>query len=68
MILMVVRMDTDLTKLKWERRKKVGYAPSQRSGCSMTYWANKGMGVLFGGVLDEEKDDESMESTFYNEL
>jgi hypothetical protein len=26
------------------------------------------MGVLFGGVLDEEKDDESMESTFYNDL
>lgn len=64
----LLRMDNDLTKVKWEKRKKVGYAPSLRSGCSMTYWANKGMGVLFGGVLDEEKDEESMESTFYNDL
>lgn len=61
-------MDTDLTKLKWGRRKRSGYMPSLRSGCSMTYWASKGMGVMFGGVLDEEKDEESMESTFYNDL
>jgi hypothetical protein len=61
-------MDPDLSKLKWERRKKAGYAPSLRSGCSMTYWASKGMGVLFGGVFDEEKDEESMESIFYNDL
>lgn len=26
------------------------------------------MGVMFGGVLDEEKDEESMESVFYNDL
>lgn len=62
------RMDPDLSKLKWERRKKVGYAPSLRSGCSMTHWASKGMGVLFGGVIDEEKDEESMESVFFNDL
>lgn len=61
-------MDPDLSKLKWERRKRVGYAPSLRSGCSMTHWASKGMGVLFGGVIDEEKDEESMESTFFNDL
>ncbi|EIW72802.1 hypothetical protein TREMEDRAFT_72882 [Tremella mesenterica DSM 1558] len=64
----LLRMDTDVTKIKWEKRKKVGYAPSLRSGCTMAYWANKGMGVLFGGVLDEEKDEESMESVFYNDL
>jgi len=34
----------------------------------MTYWASKGMGVMFGGVLDEEKDEESMESVFFNDL
>lgn len=61
-------MDTDLSQLKWERRKKVGYAPSLRSGCSMTHWGSKGMGVLFGGVLDEENDDDGMESVFYNDL
>ncbi|KAK1926781.1 hypothetical protein DB88DRAFT_181067 [Papiliotrema laurentii] len=64
----LLRMDTDLGKLKWERRKKVGYAPSLRSGCSMTHWASKGMGVLFGGVIDEEKDEEDLESTFFNDL
>ncbi|WVO12937.1 hypothetical protein L204_100546 [Cryptococcus depauperatus] len=64
----LLRMDTDLTKLKWEKRKRVGYHPSLRSGCSMAYWASKGMGVLFGGVLDEERDEESMESIFYNDL
>lgn len=61
-------MDTDPTKIKWERRKRAGYHPSVRSGTSMAYWANKGMGVLFGGVLDEEKDEEDLESTFYNDL
>ncbi|BEJ13263.1 hypothetical protein CspHIS471_0304370 [Cutaneotrichosporon sp. HIS471] len=64
----LLRMDADLSQLKWERRKKVGYAPTLRSGASMAYWASKGMGVLFGGVLDEEKDEESMESVFYNDL
>lgn len=34
----------------------------------MTYWANKGMGVLFGGVSDDDKDEETLDSTFYNEL
>jgi len=63
-----IRMDLDLGKLKWERRKRVGYAPSLRSGCSMTHWASKGMGVLFGGVLDEEKDEDDLESIFYNDM
>jgi hypothetical protein len=61
-------MDTDLGKLKWERRKRAGYMPSLRSGCTMAHWSNKGMGVLFGGVFDEEKDEENMDSVFYNDL
>ena len=60
-------MDTDLTKVVWEKRKKGGLAPSSRSGCSMTHWAAKGMGVLFGGVHDEE-EKEDMKSVFYNDL
>ena len=64
----LLKMDTDLSKLKWERRKKSGYVPSLRSGCSMTHWAAKSMGVLFGGVLDEENEEEDMTSTFYNDL
>lgn len=26
------------------------------------------MGVMFGGVFDEEKDEEDMESIFYNDM
>jgi hypothetical protein len=61
-------MDADPTKLKWERKKKAGYAPSVRSGCSMTLWASKGMGVMFGGVYDEEDTEEDIRSVFYNDL
>jgi len=62
-----VRMDADLSKVTWEKRKKGGLAPSTRSGCSMTHWSAKGMGVLFGGVHDEE-EKENMKSVFYNDL
>lgn len=41
----------DLSKIKWEKRRKIGYPPSTRSGCSMTLWQSKGMGVCFGGVV-----------------
>lgn len=26
------------------------------------------MGILFGGVSDDDKDEETLDSTFYNEL
>ena len=55
-------------ELKWERRKKVGYAPSIRSGCTMTLWANKDMGVLFGGVKDDDQSEETLVSEFYNDM
>lgn len=34
----------------------------------MAYWTSKGMGVLFGGVSDQEVDDERMSSVFYNDM
>ncbi|CAO1630985.1 unnamed protein product [Parajaminaea phylloscopi] len=55
-------------KIEWEKRRKIGYAPGARSGCTMTLWASKGMGVLFGGVSDREDDEESMESLLFDEL
>jgi hypothetical protein len=59
----------DTKKFKWEKRKNPGYPPNPvRSGCTMAYWANKGMGVLFGGVSDDDKDEETLESTFWNEM
>jgi hypothetical protein len=32
----------DYKKFKWEKRKKIGYAPTPRSGCTMVLWAAKG--------------------------
>lgn len=62
------RMSTDTKEFKWERRKKSGYAPSIRSGCTMALWANKDIGVLFGGVKDDDQSEESLVSEFYNDL
>ncbi|KAF8805520.1 hypothetical protein BYT27DRAFT_7192636, partial [Phlegmacium glaucopus] len=60
---------TQLT-IKWERRKRASdaYAPSLRSGCTMTLWARKGLGILFGGVTDEDTNEETLESVFWNDL
>jgi len=41
----------DFRGLKWEKRKKVGYAPTPRSGCTAALWPAKNMFVLFGGVF-----------------
>ncbi|KAH9914485.1 galactose oxidase [Amylocystis lapponica] len=60
----------DPLTLKWERRKRpsTAYAPSLRSGCTMTLWFAKNMGVLFGGVTDEDTSEETLESVFHNDL
>jgi len=34
----------------------------------MALWATKGMGVLFGGVTDEDSDEETLKSVFWNDL
>ena len=60
----------DPLTLKWEKRKKTStaYAPPLRSGAPMALWAAKGMGVLFGGVSDEDTGEETLESVFFNDL
>ena len=65
----LLRMDEDTDKIEWIKRRKIGYAPNPpRSGCTMALWGNRNMGVLFGGVTDTEDDEESLESTFWNDL
>ncbi|WFD29592.1 Kelch repeat-containing protein 3 [Malassezia sp. CBS 17886] len=65
----MLHMDEDLAHVAWTKRRRVGYAPNPpRSGCTMAYWANRSTGVLFGGVTDTEQDEESMDSTFWNDL
>lgn len=61
-------MSTEMKQLKWERRKKSGYSPSVRSGCTMALWANRDIGILFGGVNDDDQSEESLVSEFYNDL
>jgi len=34
----------------------------------MTLWAAKNMGIMFGGVTDEDKHEETLESVFHNDL
>lgn len=54
--------------IEWQRRRKIGYAPGPRSGCTMAPWTTRNMGVLFGGVVDTENDEESLESQCFNDL
>ncbi|QRV76349.1 kelch repeat-containing protein 3 [Ceratobasidium sp. AG-Ba] len=53
---------------KWEKRKKVGYVPTPRSGCTMALWAARSTGVMFGGVFDEDTSEETLESFFYQDM
>jgi Domain of unknown function (DUF4110)/Galactose oxidase, central domain/Kelch motif len=50
--------------LKWQKVKRIGYGPSQRSGFSLV--AHKRTFVTFGGVEDEETE-EDLGSTFYSD-
>jgi hypothetical protein len=34
----------------------------------MALWAAKGMGIMFGGVTDEDEHEETLESVFHNDL
>lgn len=34
----------------------------------MALWPARSTGILFGGVFDEDRGDEGMESVFYNDL
>ncbi|SCU80996.1 LADA_0B10638g1_1 [Lachancea dasiensis] len=61
-----LKMKSDTSGLRWERRKKQGFQPSPRVGCSMVH--HKGRGILFGGVYDYEETEEAMSSEFYNDL
>ncbi|KAI0821821.1 hypothetical protein BC628DRAFT_1392327 [Trametes gibbosa] len=64
------KSSADPFTLKWEKRKKTStaYAPSLRSGCTMALWAAKNVGILFGGVTDEDTSEETMDSVFHNDL
>ncbi|KAJ8302928.1 hypothetical protein KUTeg_019324 [Tegillarca granosa] len=54
-------------KWKWSQVKQSGCRPSPRCGMSLaTISGNKGL--IYGGVFDQEEDDEQIEGVFFNDL
>lgn len=62
----LVKMKTDPKAIRFERRRKQGFNPSPRVGCSMVFHKNRG--IMFGGVYDYEESEENLDSQFYNSL
>lgn len=61
-----LKMKSDPKAIRFERRRKQGFNPSPRVGCSLTYHKNRG--IMFGGVYDIEENEEQIDSEFYNNL
>ncbi|KAF8470745.1 hypothetical protein BDZ91DRAFT_761143 [Kalaharituber pfeilii] len=56
-----------MTQTRWERRKRPTNSPNPpRVGVTMA--GHKGRGIMFGGVHDTEKDEEGLESQFFDNL
>ena len=58
----LVKMKADPKAIRLERRRKQGFTPSPRVGCSMV--AHKNRGILFGGVYDFDESEDNLESQF----
>lgn len=61
--------ENDATGLKWKwvSVKAGGYRPAPRSGVNVAVAAN-GKAYIFGGVLDVNEDEESLDGQFSNEM
>lgn len=62
----LIKMKADPKAIRFERRRKQGFQPSPRVGCSMV--SHKNRGILFGGVYDYEESTDNIDSQFYNTL
>lgn len=62
----LVKIKSDPKGIRFERRRKQGFTPSPRVGCSMVFHKNRG--IMFGGVYDYDESEEKIESQFYNTL
>ena len=62
----ILKMKSDPKAITFERRKKQGFSPSPRVGCSLVQHKNRG--IMFGGVFDYEESEDKLESEFYNDL
>ncbi|KAI0236404.1 Kelch domain-containing protein 4 [Lamellibrachia satsuma] len=61
------KQDPAPTKWKWTQVKQSGLRPSARCGCSMAV-TSASNAVVFGGVFDEEEDEENLSGRFFNDL
>ncbi|XP_041375577.1 kelch domain-containing protein 4-like [Gigantopelta aegis] len=59
--------DPSPTKWRWQAVKQTGSCPSARCGLSLTV-APGNRAILFGGVHDENENEEELEGTFFNSL
>ncbi|KAI6100109.1 galactose oxidase, partial [Pisolithus thermaeus] len=61
---------TAIPTFRWEKRRvpSSAHVPSPRAGATMALWNTRGMGVMFGGVTDVERDEEGMESMLWADL
>lgn len=62
----LLKMKADPKAIRFERRRKQGFQPSPRVGCSMVPHRNRG--IMFGGVYDYEESTDNIDSQFYNTL
>lgn len=62
----LVKMKADPKGIRFERRRKQGFTPSPRVGCSMVFHKNRG--IMFGGVYDFDESEENLDSQFFNSL
>ncbi|KZS09098.1 Kelch domain-containing protein 4 [Daphnia magna] len=60
--------DTNGTKWKWQSVKLSGTKPSPRTGMSVVANTIGNRAYFFGGVQDEEEDEENISGTFFNDL
>lgn len=61
-----LKMKSDPKAVRFERRRKQGFNPSPRVGCSLVFHKNRG--IMFGGVYDYDESEEQIDSEFYNNL
>ncbi|KAL4235173.1 kelch domain containing 4 [Mactra antiquata] len=62
-----VKDDAQPIKWKWVNVKQSGSRPSPRSGLTLAPAGNN-KAVCFGGVFDEEENEEQLQGKFYNNL
>ncbi|XP_050542790.1 kelch domain-containing protein 4-like isoform X2 [Daktulosphaira vitifoliae] len=59
---------TDYSNCRWSKVKQTGNLPTVRCSLSSTIITGHNKSFLFGGVYDEEEEEDDLKSIFYNDL